>query len=509
MRRRWGTLSAVMVVACLAAAGEAAFEAPSQAAPVPRGTQLFTERFTGATADSRFLGYGSACLTGAPRGTGPTPGDHTLGGCGTTQVGPVPPGDGAPYGYLQLTSAAHDQAGAVLFESPIHSTDGLDITFEQWQYGRTDAPVDADGISFFLTNGSAKLTDPGAFGGSLGYAQKLPDDDPARPFIPGVNEGYLGVGLDVLGNYFGDWEKRGNECAHRSPSGTAFHVPAPGQNMVTVRGPGHGTDGYCWLDATTSNKTTTGPWPSTLTGNLVGPLTSIPPGTTPHEAQTLLEPSKRTVKILITPAPHPRVMIDIDFHDGAGMHQVLAFNAPEPEPAAYKFGFAASTGLFTDVHLVRNVVITTYRPEAELRIVKRPDPAHQLPRRAGEQAYYEFTVTNTGEETLTHLTIHDPRVGHVSCPRTTLAPGHSMVCHGNLIVNREEAAAGHVSNVAFATGRRADDGGLVTSNESRARIHIRPPAHVRPPSHIPFPPNPCPEPEVHGSSLHMARIPAC
>ncbi|MFD0850623.1 hypothetical protein ACFQ07_00005, partial [Actinomadura adrarensis] len=66
-------------------------------------------------------------------------------------MGPVPPGSAAPFGYLQLTNAANDQAGAALFNSPIRATDGLDVTFEQWQYGSTTPQTPADGISFFLT----------------------------------------------------------------------------------------------------------------------------------------------------------------------------------------------------------------------------------------------------------------------------------------------------------------------------------------------------------------------
>jgi hypothetical protein len=327
-----------------------------------QGTGLVNETFTRATADLRFRGFGAACLTGAPRGAAPPPGEHVLGGCTSTPVGPVPPGSGSPFGYLQLTDASNDQVGAALFDSPIPSSNGLRVTFEQWQYGNNLAFPPADGISFFLTDGAEELTTPGAFGGSLGYAQKLPDDNPANPFLPGVDHGYLGIGLDVLGNYFGDWEQRGNGCAERSPAGTVFRVPAPGPNMVTVRGPGNGIVGYCFLTATTSNFTTTGPWPSTLPGQLQGTLTAIPPGTTPQQAQALLEPSKRTVRIEITPAPDPQVTIDIDFQDGQGFQRVLQFAAPQPVPASYRFGFAASTGLFTDVHLIRNLTVSTLTP---------------------------------------------------------------------------------------------------------------------------------------------------
>ncbi|MYT82496.1 MULTISPECIES: hypothetical protein [unclassified Streptomyces] len=213
---------------------------PVQAQPV--GVPLVNETFTGATADSEFEAFGPACLTGAPQAPAPGPGTHPLTGCPTGASGPVPPNDAVPNGYLRLTDASNDQSAAVLYNHALPANQGLVTTFDQWQYGGTTNPP-ADGISFFLIDGAASLTAPGAFGGSLGYAQKLPNDDPDEEFLPGVNHGYVGVGLDVLGNYFGDWEHRGNGCANRSPAGTEFRIPAPGANMVTVRGPGNGTEG--------------------------------------------------------------------------------------------------------------------------------------------------------------------------------------------------------------------------------------------------------------------------
>jgi hypothetical protein len=94
------------------------------------------------------------------------------------------------------------------------------------------------------------LTAPGAFGGSLGYAKKQ-QTPPTGPFIDGVEDGYLGVELDVLGNYFADTEQRGYSCEHqRSPAGQPsmdgdFFERGP--NMVAVRGPGNGFDGYCYV----------------------------------------------------------------------------------------------------------------------------------------------------------------------------------------------------------------------------------------------------------------------
>ncbi|WP_131736391.1 DUF7507 domain-containing protein [Actinomadura roseirufa] len=474
MRRRISRVlagaAAVGAAATLAASAGVAPAGPSSAAERRQGSDLVNETFTRATADPRFIGYGSACLTGAPRGPVPGDGEHPLGGCREDPVGPVPPGNGAPHGYLQLTDAHNDQSGAVLFDSPIPATDGLDVTFEQWQYGNT-SQVPADGISFFLTEGTARLTRPGAFGGSLGYAQKLPDDDPNAQIIPGVNGGYLGIGLDVLGNYFGDWEHRGNGCAQRSPAGTTFHVPAPGPNMVTVRGPGNGTEGYCWLDATTSNKTTSGPWPSTLPGRLQGDLSALPPNVTPEQAEALLEPVKRTVHVVVSPAPNPVVTVDIDFQDGKGFQRVLSFPAPEPVPSTYKFGFAASTGLFTDVHLIRRVVLKSERPLGSLHLTKE-FAGWGEPGKRWNVIRYRFIVTNTGEEPLNTITIKDDLAEGLTCPVTTLAPGESVTCTGSHTVTEADRERGFVKNTATATGAREDDHTTVTSNESNLTVEV-------------------------------------
>ncbi|MFA1541840.1 hypothetical protein [Actinomadura monticuli] len=344
-------VAALGVVAVVAPAG---YTAAAERRP---GTVLVGEPFTGATADSRFVGYGAACLTGARRGGAVAEGtNHPLGGCHPRPAGPVPPTGAAPRGYLQLTDAHVEETGAVLFDSPVRARDGLEVTFEQWQYGNTTREP-ADGISFFLTDGAVRLTTPGAFGGSLGYAQKLPDGRPGNDFVPGVDGGYLGIGLDVLGDYFGDGEKRGNGCERRSPAGTAFRPPPPGPNIVTARGPGNGVDGYCVLDATMGNRTARGPWPSTLPGQLHGALRTMPAGVTPARAEKLLEPVKRTVRVTVTPGPDPVASVDIDFEDGDGFQRVLRFPAPKPVPRTVKFGFASSTGPLTDVHLIRRVVV--------------------------------------------------------------------------------------------------------------------------------------------------------
>ncbi|MFE7189692.1 LPXTG cell wall anchor domain-containing protein [Kitasatospora sp. NPDC057541] len=461
--------------------------APVAAAPErvrAGGSVLLDEAFTNATADPRFLGVGSACLTGAAPAP-LVPGNHPLGGCPTAETGPVPPLNSAPLGYLRITDAANDQSGAVLFDQALPAGNGLDVTFDQWQYGSTTPNTPADGISFFLVNGDTSLAHPGAFGGSLGYAQKLPDDNPNLTFLPGVDRGYLGVGLDVLGNYFGDWEQRGNGCATRSPAGTGFHVPAPGANMVTVRGPGDGTTGYCFLTATTSNFTTTGPWPSTLPGTLQGPLTSLPPAVTPDEAQTLLEPSRRRVNVHLTPAPSPVLTVGVDFNDGTGPHQVLSTPAPTPVPSTYKFGFAGSTGLFTDVHLIRNVTVSTDQPLPELNLVKQVHEPLPGLITVGTPVPYDFVVTNAGTVPIDNLGVNDPKVGPVSCPVSTLAPGATVTCTATYLVTAADTQSGQIANTAVATGTA--DGTPVESPPASENVPVVAPPGLHLTKHVDAP----------------------
>ncbi|MFB8219653.1 DUF7507 domain-containing protein [Streptomyces anulatus] len=431
------------------------------------------ETFTGASADSRFEAFGPACLTGAPEATASGPGTHPLTGCPPNATGPVPPNDAAPNGYLRLTDASNDQSAAVLYNHALPANQGLVTTFDQWQYGGTTNPP-ADGISFFLIDGAASLTAPGAFGGSLGYAQKLPDDDPGEEFLPGVNHGYLGVGLDVLGNYFGDWEHRGNGCDNRSPAGTEFRIPAPGTNMVTVRGPGNGTDGYCFLTATTDNFSTTGPWESTLPGQLHGPTTEVPADATPEEAEALLEPSRRTVTVEISPAPDPVLTVSIDFHDGNGTQQVLSSPAPQPVPDTYKFGFAASTGLFTDVHLIRNVSVHPAAELPQLNLVKQvsQDPAPPAVYTPSMEVPFEYVVTNSGNTPLSDVNVTDDRVTGITCPKTTLASGESMTCTGTYTVTAADGRAGSVTNTATASGD--SNGTPVTSPPDEVTLPVTP-----------------------------------
>ncbi|GLW69536.1 hypothetical protein Kpho02_18350 [Kitasatospora phosalacinea] len=423
--------------ALLLAAGPVVVAPHAAADPPTGGTVIVDETFTGSSVpDPSWEPLGDTCLTGAPPGSTPAPADAPIPSCpaGGTPAAPVP---GATPGYLQLNDSAGFVGGSLLYRRPVPASAGLSVTFEQYQYGGNQQP--GDGIGFYLVDGSTPLDSKGADGGSLGYAQ--------RNLSPGVVGGYLGIGLDMYGNFYNDGEMRGADC----PAGQQSPVRVDGPvapNAITLRGPGAGISGYCYLASTTEPPVGDPPRAaSTLPGSL-----GTPYGTTDPAA------AKRTVNVQITPAPAPRVIVEVDFEDGTGWHRVLDEPAPAGLPSTYKFGFSASTGGSTDVHLIRNVNAASILPLGDLDLVKQVDrsgPPLPAVITAGTVVPYQYVVTNAGAVEVGSLSVVDDRLAPVDCPATTLPPapepGSTVVCTGSYTVTAADVAAGRVVNTATAT----------------------------------------------------------
>ncbi|MGL5927423.1 MAG: DUF7507 domain-containing protein, partial [Dermatophilaceae bacterium] len=89
----------------------------------------------------------------------------------------------------------------------------------------------------------------------------------------------------------------------------------------------------------------------------------------------------------------------------------------------------------------------------------------------GDTVSYAFQVTNSGTVTITTLAIVDPRVGPVSCPTTTLAPGAQSTCTATGAVTQADVDAGASTNTAQAQGQNPG-GATVTSNGSTNSIPV-------------------------------------
>jgi uncharacterized repeat protein (TIGR01451 family)/LPXTG-motif cell wall-anchored protein len=71
---------------------------------------------------------------------------------------------------------------------------------------------------------------------------------------------------------------------------------------------------------------------------------------------------------------------------------------------------------------------------------------------AGQPVRYTFTITNTGDVTISGITVTDPKIAGVSCPRTTLDPGVSTTCTATYTVTPADLDDGQLVNAATVTG---------------------------------------------------------
>lgn len=202
---------------------------------------------------------------------------------------------------LRLTEASMNEAGFVLYDEPLSTAQGLDITFHQAQFG-AGGSGEADGIVFLLKDAKNSHDVPGGSGGGLGYIN-----------LPGA---VLGVGLDAYGNF--------------APS-TGVDSPCPGfdnsftPNSIVVAG---GQPKFCLLAD-----------PVSLPDSGKDPLV---------DGYSTRAESGREIRIVIDPvtAPDARVYV---YYDGDLILDV-ALPSSMKSVANVKLGFSAGTGGSIDKH---------------------------------------------------------------------------------------------------------------------------------------------------------------
>ncbi len=96
---------------------------------------------------------------------------------------------------------------------------------------------------------------------------------------------------------------------------------------------------------------------------------------------------------------------------------------------------------------------------------------------AGGTIPYSFVVTNTGNVTVTGLTINDAQLSAAAvCPTTTLAPGATTTCTGSHTITQADVDAGTVVNTATATGSLPGGGTTVSPPDSTTTTIVQTPA---------------------------------
>jgi hypothetical protein len=358
-------------VVALAAASSVAVVGVTAAPASATTEQLVAETFANSTTSSTDWsvpaapdGANTACLTAGVPSAKPVPGCQT------------PPIDSSGSGALRLTQDSTTEEGGVAYSLSVPTTEGIDAKFNSYQYGKPGSGFSggADGIGFFLA--AANPDDPqppteiGQPGGDLGYSA-------VGSSQPGMAYGYLGVGLDVYGNY-ANTTYEGTGCTD-PPFDSDTEYP----DNVTVRGPGNsnstsGTTGYCMLSSTANFEAGIGGVDGTLDGgtsgtrsssgvpvevvinpggtavNMTNPLfsaVSVPAGDYGVAFQSLSTgPTAEPVQTLI--GALPQVGADLQFPSGW-------IDPTNGLPYQVTFGFVGSTGSDVEVHEINNVVVGT------------------------------------------------------------------------------------------------------------------------------------------------------
>src|ERR1700733_3816926 len=353
------------------------------AAPAPSasaaGTVLFNQPFHNNTVDgpagSVSLptpgagGANFACLTAAGNAT-----KNPLATCSF-------PTDTQGSGKLRFTQAVTGEEGGVFASTSVPTSQGLDVTFNSYQYGGAGA----DGIAFVLAavNPANPVipTAMGQSGGALGYSAQSSSNN-------GLSDGYLGVGFDAYGNFSASYE--GSGCT--DPANITQRMPG----QVVVRGPGNLTVGYCALQssAATANSPPRTLRASSRTASLVPVEVVFNPTSSPVT----------TASGLVVPAGD----YDVKFTPVGGTAKSLVGALPVVPSGLYPaswvssggipkqlvFGWVASTGSITDYHEISDVVVTSINPVPVLAVSQTSYAAATLS--PGSPVTYTVAASSSG-----------------------------------------------------------------------------------------------------------------
>jgi hypothetical protein len=215
----------------------------------------------------------------------------------------------------------------------------ITVEFNHYAYGGTGA----DGIALILSDASIAPA-AGAFGGSLGYAQKSnPGSDcTVTGGCVGFAGGWMGVAFDEFGGFQSATEGR--------VGGSAALVP----ESVSIRGSGSGMLGYRYIIGT-----------STLSPKVDGDGSASPP-------------YRYRVTIDHTDGVHAWASVERDTTGGGAAYQTIlgatgCVTTPtgscvniidpgysqNPVPASWRLSFTASNGVNTDTHEINSVQVCT------------------------------------------------------------------------------------------------------------------------------------------------------
>ena len=321
------------------------------------GSTLFVQSFANNTVSSTY----PVSLPSAPAGTNFA--CLTASGNNST-TGPLyscPANNGTNgSGKLRLTAAASNEEGGVFSATGVPTSQGIDVTFNTYQYGGSGA----DGIAFVLA--AVNPANPvvpstiGQPGGSLGYSTFGGD--------AGLADAYMGIGLDVFGN-FSNSSFQGSSCTNPAYISTTGTVPG----QVVVRGPGNGTVGYCAVNSTATN--TSSPRSRSArppsAASLVPVEVAINPTSTSFTTASGITVAAGTYKVVFTPVGGSATTLSGTLPAvPSGLYPSSSWTTSGGIPKQLAFGWVGSTGGITDFHEVSNVNVVSLSSVPQLAVTQ-------------------------------------------------------------------------------------------------------------------------------------------
>ena len=290
-------------------------------------------------------------------------------------------------GWLRLTNNTGNQTGFAYNNTSFDLSQGLLIQFDYATWGGNGA----DGYSVYLFDAGVSPFNIGAFGGSLGYAQKLSTAtcNPVTPSVAGISGGYVGIGVDEFGNFAYGCEGRYLGASQQA-------------NTVTIRGSVIGFGGGA-IGSTLS--ATSYPWivTSANNGSLWYNGTIRPDQTSTNYRRVIIQ-----ISTVSCPSSAPTANVWIQFGYNTTPIQMVT-NAALPTISCTQslmMGYAASTGGSTNYHEIRNLLVTNASTSTtiDLGVTKTVVDSSNNPVSSiapGGSIRYLITATNFGPNNVT------------------------------------------------------------------------------------------------------------
>ncbi|WP_236632959.1 LamG-like jellyroll fold domain-containing protein [Endozoicomonas elysicola] len=249
-------------------------------------------------------------------------------------------------GLLQLTGLGNSETGFTVMDTPFSSSLGIQVEFDYFAGGGSAA----DGMVFFLVDGSQTTVTAGATGGNLGYG----------PYgaTSGLSQAYLGVGFDEYGNFAGNSSTR--------------------KDSVVIRDGGNGTTGYSILDHQKVDS--------------FGGIDDTDLNTDSSGDGNGYD----WRKVRLTLDSEQKLTLEMSWDNGGSWETIYnqydyAANTSQTVPDTFKLGFGAATGGATNYHWVDNVSV---KVPTDLNVTNPVGPSNAA---VGDEVSWQFTVENTGD----------------------------------------------------------------------------------------------------------------